>query len=38
MMKQNLKQTMMMKCFYDDFDEDDDKTDSVVDYHVSIWC
>lgn len=40
MMKQNLKQTMMMmmKCFDYDFDEDDDKADSVVNDDVSIWC
>lgn len=37
MMKQNLKQTMMMKCFDYDFDEDDDKADSVVNDGVSIW-
>lgn len=38
MMKQNLKQTMMMmmKCFDYDFDEDDDKADSVVNDGVSI--
>lgn len=40
MMKQNLKQTMMMmmKCFDYDFEEDDDKADSVVNDGVSIWC
>lgn len=29
---------MMMKCFDNDFDEDDDKADSVVNDDVSIWC
>lgn len=28
---------MMMKCFDYDFDEDDDKADSVVNDGVSIW-
>lgn len=38
MMKQNLKQMMMMmKCFDYDFEEDDDKADSVVNDGVSIW-
>lgn len=38
MMKQNLKQTMMMKMKCYDYDEDDDKADSVVNDDVSIWC